>query len=134
MKTGYLQFKPEFGKPKMNLEKVREMISDHNFDLLVIPELSNSGYLFSSMEELDTSSESPDKGKFCEMLKTVSKEKESVYSCRFSAKVHYTKERRYFSILQYLFILLVSSGFTERRICFTTKNLFPSGKQRVLDI
>lgn len=84
MKAGYLQFKPEFGKPKANIKKIREIISDQAFDLLVIPELSNSGYLFSKMEEVDASSESPDKGSFCDMLKTVSREKNAYIVAGFN--------------------------------------------------
>jgi predicted amidohydrolase len=75
MKIGYLQFKPEFGKAKRNLEKVENFISEESFDLLVIPELANSGYLFKDKEELNNVSENPNTGKFCNMLKRMSKEK-----------------------------------------------------------
>ncbi len=75
MKTGYLQFKPELGKPKRNTEKVESFISEESFDLLVIPELANSGYLFHEKEELINVSENPDTGKYCKMLKRMSKEK-----------------------------------------------------------
>jgi predicted amidohydrolase len=75
MKIGYLQFKPDLGKPKRNLEKVEGFISEENFDLLVIPELANSGYLFEEREELNKVSENPGTGKYCNMLKRMSKEK-----------------------------------------------------------
>ena len=75
MKIGYLQFKPELRKPKRNLEKVESFISGEKFDLLVIPELANSGYLFEDSKELPCVSENPDTGKYCGMLKRMSKEK-----------------------------------------------------------
>jgi predicted amidohydrolase len=103
MKAGYLQFKPEFGKPKVNTKKIRDMISGYEFDLLVIPELSNSGYLFSSMDELDASSESPDKGKFCEMLKAVSREKNAYIVAGFNEGTYSDGKKIFFnsSILVY---------------------------------
>jgi len=77
MKIGYLQFKPDLGKAKRNLEKVESFISEESFDLLVIPELANSGYLFADKEELIGVSENPNTGKYCDMLKRMSKEKNS---------------------------------------------------------
>ena len=43
MKAGYLQFKPELGKPKKNIEKVSDLISKEDFDLLVLPEACQFG-------------------------------------------------------------------------------------------
>lgn len=75
MRVGYLQFKPELGKAKRNLEKVESLISKESFDLLVIPELANSGYLFTDKKELGKVSENPETGKYCNMLKRISKKK-----------------------------------------------------------
>ncbi|MDD5362098.1 MAG: beta-ureidopropionase [Ignavibacteria bacterium] len=74
MKIGYLQFKPELLNAKANTEKVSDMISGGTCDLLVIPELANSGYLFKSVDELVNVAENPDDGKFCGMLKKISGE------------------------------------------------------------
>lgn len=75
MKAGYLQFYPEFGDPDSNIAKINGLIKNKSFDLLVMPELSNSGYLFSAKSELQKFSEKIPDGKFCNFLKTVSKEK-----------------------------------------------------------
>lgn len=77
MNIGYLQFKPEFLNAKANTEKVADMISKGGYDLLVIPELANSGYLFSSKDELEKVSEDPDNGGYCKMLKKISREKKA---------------------------------------------------------
>jgi len=77
MKIGYVQFKPEFGKPKENILRIKELISDKEFDLLVLPELANSGYLFSNENELYESSEEIDKGNFCNELKKICNDKNS---------------------------------------------------------
>jgi len=68
MKIGYLQFRPEFGKPKENIRRISRLIKDKSFDLLVLPELANSGYLFSSIEELEKTSEEIPDGPFCKAL------------------------------------------------------------------
>ena len=103
MKVGYLQFKPELGKPKRNLEKVSDLISKENFDLLVLPELANSGYLFGEREELRHVSENPDTGKFCNMLKRISKEKDAYIVSGFCESVKEDNREIYFnsSILVY---------------------------------
>lgn len=75
MKIGYLQFKPEFGKIKENIRRIESLISDKDFDLLVLPELANTGYLFTSKQELEVYSEEAGKGDFSEMLMSICSEK-----------------------------------------------------------
>ncbi len=77
MKVGYLQFKPEFGEPERNISKIESLVTDKDFDLLVMPELANSGYLFSSQEELEKYSETIPDGKFCSALKKICRAKGS---------------------------------------------------------
>ncbi len=77
MRIGYLQFRPEFGKPEANIRRVRSLLKDKKFDLLVLPELSNSGYLFSSVDELQSSSEEIPNGPFCSALMKICAEKNS---------------------------------------------------------
>lgn len=103
MKAGYLQFKPEFGKVKQNAEKVESFLSKEEFDLVVIPELSNSGYLFAEKEELKKYSENPENGKFCNMLKKISREKNGYIVAGFCEEVKQGLEKVYYnsSILVY---------------------------------
>ncbi|MFA5010843.1 MAG: nitrilase-related carbon-nitrogen hydrolase [Ignavibacteria bacterium] len=103
MKVGYLQFKPEFAKPKKNIEKVGDLISSEDFDLLVLPELANSGYLFGEKGELKHVSENPDTGKFCSMLKRISKEKDAYIVSGFCESIKEDNKEIYFnsSILVY---------------------------------
>lgn len=77
MKIGYLQFKPEFGRPSENLSEIEKLLSDKKFDLMVLPELANSGYLFSDMNELSDLSEVVGDGNFCTMLREICKKKNS---------------------------------------------------------
>ena len=75
MKAGYLQFKPEFGKPEKNIERIKELASDTEFDLLVLPELANTGYLFTDISELEELSEEINCSRFCGELKKICAEK-----------------------------------------------------------
>lgn len=81
MLAGYLQFKPEFCNPDANIKKIAELTAGVDFDLLVMPELSNSGYLFLSKDELANASEKIPAGKFCQYLKSLSKTKNAYIVC-----------------------------------------------------
>jgi len=74
MKVGYLQFKPVFGEPDKNISRIADLIQNKEFDLLVLPELANSGYLFSSKEELHELAEQIP-GKFCNFLQQICTER-----------------------------------------------------------
>ena len=52
MKIGYYQFAPEFGRLEKNVEKAINAIRKLRADLIVLPELFNTGYLFTSKSEL----------------------------------------------------------------------------------
>lgn len=75
MKIGYAQFQPQFGCPKENISRIKNLISGKSFDLIVLPELSNSGYLFSNVNELNELSEKVDDGFFCNELKNICAER-----------------------------------------------------------
>src|SRR5437899_12679113 len=51
MKVGYFQFAPVFGDIKRNLDTVGNRIAPVECDLLVLPELFNTGYQFVSLDE-----------------------------------------------------------------------------------
>ena len=92
MRIGFLQFQPQFGKPEENISKINELISDKDFDLLVLPELANSGYLFSDKKELKELSEKIGSGKFCKALKEISFEKDAFIVsgiCERDGKTYY---------------------------------------------
>src|SRR5438552_1844784 len=75
MKAGYLQFKPEFGNPEINIQKIEHLTENKYFDLLVIPELANSGYFFSEISEVEKASEEIPGGEFCTALKKICAQK-----------------------------------------------------------
>lgn len=68
MWVGYFQFLPEFGKPQFNLEKFLRFMEKIEADLVVLPELTFTGYLFESREEALSFSETPGKGEIFNSL------------------------------------------------------------------
>lgn len=122
MKIGFLQFKPEFGKVKENISKIENMIFEKDFDLLVLPELSNSGYLFVSKEELEEYSERASDGIFCSSLLKICSQKNATLR-RASAKGR-KKTKRYFTIHPYSPVPKAGIRFTEKSTCFTKRAVF----------
>jgi predicted amidohydrolase len=60
MRVGYLQFAPVFGAKEANLARAREFMAEAKADLIVLPELFATGYIFESREELLSLAEGPE--------------------------------------------------------------------------
>ncbi len=71
MRVGYIQFKPMFGEKERNLRRIREFLEKGagiEADLLVLPEMCSTGYVFKSRKELESLSENIPFGPTTEML------------------------------------------------------------------
>ncbi len=68
MKIGFVQFSPVFGNKEANFEKVRRMLDGVEADLIVLPELFNTGYLFLNKEELKALAEPAEGGETYEFI------------------------------------------------------------------
>ncbi len=75
MVAGFLQFMPTFGDIPGNIAKVSQALSEKQADLIVLPELFNTGYQFVSMDEVKNLSEEIPSGVTTKSLIEVSKEK-----------------------------------------------------------
>lgn len=92
IKAGYLQFKPGFCTPEKNSKLVEGILENKKFDLIVLPELSNSGYNFSTREQLKLTSEKAGEGIFTStLIKLSTKKKCFIVSgfCEFDGKNYY---------------------------------------------
>ncbi len=75
MIAGFLQFDPVFGDVKGNLTRVSQVLSGKKADLVVLPELFNTGYQFTSRAEVGDLSEEIPSGSTTKVLIELSKEK-----------------------------------------------------------
>lgn len=75
MRIGFFQFFPTFCNKKANLDKITKTLSGIHSDLIVLPELCNTGYLFKSREELFNLSETIPDGETTKTLKSIAKQK-----------------------------------------------------------
>lgn len=75
MKVGFVQFEPVFGQIGVNLEKVARLLAEVDAELIVLPELFNSGYLFTSREEALNLAEEIPAGKTVESLCRIARQR-----------------------------------------------------------
>ena len=75
MKIGFIQFEPLFGDVDGNLERAGELIGKSDADILVLPELFNTGYVFRSREEAVSLAEQVPEGKTTRALCDMARDK-----------------------------------------------------------
>ncbi len=68
MKVGYVQLEPRFGEVEGNINRALSLMEDNDADLFVLPELFNTGYIFTSRKELDELAEEIPQGKTAKAL------------------------------------------------------------------
>ena len=74
MKVGFVQFEPVFGDVGRNLEKAGQLIKGTEAGLVVLPELFNTGYVFTSREEAFALSEEVPGGRTTAALSKIARE------------------------------------------------------------
>lgn len=75
LKLGVCQMRPEFGIIKENVRRAINLISSVDAELVVLPELFNTGYQFISMDEVKELSEPIPGGYTCKMMMELSKKR-----------------------------------------------------------
>jgi predicted amidohydrolase len=75
MKVGFYQFAPQFGEWKANLTKVLTALSDVEADIIVLPELAFSGYLFQDRSELASLAQDPIRSPIVDSLTTLCRDR-----------------------------------------------------------
>ena len=75
MKAAFIQFSPVFGEIEGNIKKALTLIERTGAEIIVLPELFNTGYLITSKEEAFDLSEPLPGGKTTEALSAMAREK-----------------------------------------------------------
>ncbi len=86
MKIGFLQFSPVFGEKEKNFERVIRLLDGITADLIVLPELFNTGYLFQSKEELRNLAESAKNGETNNFIADLCRKKSCAIAYGFAEK------------------------------------------------
>jgi predicted amidohydrolase len=72
MRVGLFQFAPQHGGVKANLDHIARALSGVKADIIVLPELCTTGYLFASRSEIASLSEPVPGGPTCEAMAALS--------------------------------------------------------------
>ena len=74
LQIAVVQFQPQRQSVRSNIEKIQSLLDGLKADLVVLPELANSGYLYESPEELLPFSEPKDgRGEFLTAMSGIAK-------------------------------------------------------------
>ncbi|MGQ9702346.1 MAG: nitrilase-related carbon-nitrogen hydrolase [bacterium] len=88
MKIGFVQFSPFFGEKEKNLSMVENLLKNVSADLIVLPELFNTGYLFLNKDELSRLSEPLNDGVTYDFILNQCKKKKCAIAYGFAEKAH----------------------------------------------
>ncbi len=85
-KVGICQFEPKLLNVSYNLDKMKELLLNVKADLIVLPELASSGYLFNSKSEVEKVSEFAMDGPTATLFKSLSQHNDTSYVVGFPEK------------------------------------------------
>jgi predicted amidohydrolase len=125
MKVGYVQMRPVLHNVEANLEKIARMVRDVDADLLVLPELCTTGYLFKHRDELASYAEPIAGGQTTLRLSELAKEN----ACSLVAGIAETDGARIFNSS----VLISHTGevrgcYRKIHLFWDEKDLFDSGE------
>ena len=86
MIVGLYQNLPVFGEADRNIQEAEKAISEIEADLIVLPELFNTGYQFTSREEAENLAEEVPSGKTFRLMSGLSKKKKIILVYVFAEK------------------------------------------------
>ena len=122
MKVGFLQFNPLFGEKENNYRVVEDLLKDIDADLVVLPELFNTGYAFLDKQELIELAEPVD-GVTSEFIHHLAREKNCALAYGFAEKVG----ESFFNSMSFVAPEGTIATYRKSHLFFEEKFLFTPG-------
>lgn len=88
MNVGVVQFSPLFGEKQENFTKVRNLLRQISADIVVLPELFNTGYTFLNRRELKDMAEAATGGETFSFVESLCREMKCAIAYGFAEKDH----------------------------------------------
>ena len=85
-KVGVCQFEPKLFDLEYNLKKMEDILKPINADLVVLPELAASGYVFTNIDEVKKISESAEDGATADLFRKLASDNNTSYVVGFAEK------------------------------------------------
>ncbi|KQC08036.1 MAG: hypothetical protein APR54_05140 [Candidatus Cloacimonas sp. SDB] len=139
-RVGICQFKPELLDVRANLDKMEQLLYNKKADLIVLPELANSGYLFNSSDEVYSIAENAFRGITSQLFLNMAKQNNTSYVVGLAEK---DEDKIFNSAIlvnpdQSIFVYRKTHLFLEEKLWFTPGNtgfnIFPAKKDVKLGI
>lgn len=128
IRVGAIQFKPAFLDNDKNIRKIKEFLTKAwklEIDLAVLPELSNSGYNFKDLSEVQRSSEKIPEGPSTKMLIEIARE----YSMYVVMGINETSNGKYYNSAIFVGPEGYLGVYRKVHLFYNEKDFFERGKE-----
>ncbi len=122
MKAGFVQFDPVFGEKEKNLATVEKLLNSIDAELIVLPELFNTGYTFLDKIELDKLAE-PANGLTYDFMVQLARQHKCAFAYGFAEK----DNNAFFNSAALVAPHGLISVYRKSHLYFEEKNLFTPG-------
>ena len=122
MRIGFVQFSPSFGNKQENYATVARLIETTKADIIVLPELFNTGYAFLDKEELADLAEAA-QGETFDFIHTRAKEKGCAFAYGFAEKA----DDVYYNSMAFVSDSGMIASYRKSHLFFEEKFLFQPG-------
>ncbi|MEA1973475.1 MAG: nitrilase-related carbon-nitrogen hydrolase [Candidatus Cloacimonadota bacterium] len=122
-KIGVCQFEPKLLQVKQNLQRMEELVNEVEADLIVLPELATSGYVFNNTKEVENIAEDAFDGATANLFKKLAKQN----NCNFVVGIAEKYEGKIYNSS----LLIHKSGkidiYRKAHLFYEEKKWFTSG-------
>lgn len=122
MKAGFLQFSPSFGEKQKNFDQVEHLLCDITADIIVLPELFNTGYTFLNKNELTKLAE-PIDGETSNFIQQLAKKKNCSIVYGFAEKYN----DLFFNSMSFMSPADIVQTYRKSHLFFEERNFFQPG-------